>query len=559
MTRNLAKDFIISFVINLAIAFIAIFVFGSKLFMNDDSSLAYMFFGIMGKASERACFINPVLGTVYKELHRICPAFNWMTFSYYFWIIVSGTMAFYSILKRNKKTLIILWLLFELVFFHDIYVYLTYSAVTAFVAGQSFLSIFVSMDDERKSIWLYIINGICLLFSSMLRFDGFLGIAAFAFVIWVLFVLSDLKKLSMKDLLKKYVFPFAVIIGICFVFLLVDKACYTKGEWKAYIDYESERRVVSDYRNSVKIERYKPLRELGVSKNQALAVLNFRNNDPEILDTELVKKIADTTKLYNGLLKKYVWKDFIRQWKIVFTKYMEIYFSLLEIVFLMVYLSGKRARIWMPLVLLSPMLLELFYFAYIGRLDNGEYPERCIYIVLMGIAVEVMALMSKLDNNDATNNKRAAVILGLLCISSIIVQPTKNFSVDGLGLVDTNVIEERYDYLRDGNVYVVHYSFMQDFMSEFGAWQNPSTGFLDHCVEIGGYFINHPMQNELQISLGCVNPYRALFEKENVFYLTEHTTQDSVLEYLKENYDDRIKCDLVDEKEEVKIYKFGID
>lgn len=554
---------LISFGINIAIVFIAIFVFGSKLFMNDDGSLAFMFFGITTKASSRGYYANIILGYIYQHLHGIWPHINWMTVSYYVGIVFSGTVALNMVLRKDNKKLLFMWILFELAFYHDVYIYLTYSVVAAFVCFQGYLSLFLALDEKKTGIWTYLPIGLCMVFASLLRFDSFLGASAFAFVAWVVSLVVEIKKKKeVKNLLKKYFYPFAAIIGICFAFYIADRAAYSTGEWKAYSEYEDNRQVVTDIRNCAKRETYKPLRELGVNKAQALAVVNFLNNDPEMLDTEVVKKIAGTTKRYNFLTSKYVWKDFIRQWKVIFTKYREIYFSLLCVAYFAWYLK-KDSRKWgflMALFLLLPMLLEIFYFAYIGRMENGEYPERCIYIVLMGVVVEVMSLFTTVELREDVGRKEAIALLGAVFVAAAVIQPTRDFSVNGLGLVDTESVNEKYSFMRnEDKVFVTHYSVMQQVMDDYGAWQLPPTGYLSRCIEIGGWLINHPMQNELQASLGCENPYRALFEKDNVYYITIHSTQDNVLYCLQENYDERIDSEYITEKGNIQVYKYGLE
>ena len=92
----------------------------------------------------------------------------------------------------------------------------------------------------------------------------------------------------------------------------------------------------------------------------------------------------------------------------------------------------------------------------------------------------------------------------------------------------------------------------------YGAWQTPDEGFMDQCVFIGDWLVGHPMRMEQQRALGAENPYRALFENDDTYYITKKNFSTDILKYLQENYDDRITVSYVKNKGDLKIYKYSL-
>ena len=562
MKKPFPAKILISLCVNIAIASVAIFVFGTYIFMDDDNILGYMTYGIITEASSRVYYTNVLLGWLYKHLFSLVPGFNWQTLVYYLGMTFSGTVGLYSLLEKKNKNLIILWFLFELVFFNDVYIYLTYSVVAAFVACQGYLALFLVGSKNEKRKILYVASGLSLVFSSMVRFDAFLGVSGFAFFVWLILVLRDVEgKCGIKCLLQKYIYPFVVILGVCLSFSIIDHFSYSKGDWKAYREYEKERHISTDYRNSATTLDFDNLETLGVNESMARAVFEWRNNDPEILPTEVLATIANTKKDYNYISSPYVWKDYMMQWSKLFTRFREVYFVLL-LLFFSIWIVWKNdgRRAFLLLILLFPFLGEFFYFAFIGRIDGGCYPDQSVYTVLMGLAMGLMSLYCVYDWEKVDCTIVLKMGFMVLAVSAILVQPTKDYRVKGLGLVNTREISKEYGFLGNpGKVYVCEYEVRTFIEESYGAWQTPPEGFMDQCVVLGSWLVNHPMQNKHQESLGVANPYRALFENDDVYYLSKRGSSDLVLEYLRENYDDMIDYEYIKEKGEFKVFKYYLD
>jgi len=556
------KNVLICLLINIVVASMAIFVFGTKLEVEDDSTLSYMLYGIVTRSSARVYYTNVVMGLLCKYLFVLFEGINWQTVVYYLVLIYSGTISLLCCVKTQKKLLMVFWGLNELVFFHDVYVYLTFSVVAAFVACQGYLALFLVIQESNPNFGSYVFCGLALFLSSMIRFDSFIGVSGFAFFVYVVLLIVKLKQIDRGELIEKYVYPFVVIIGLCFLAYGSDRLSYQKGAWKSYYEIERARRVVTDYRNSVFLLDMEALDKIGIKPSQAHAILDWMSNDPEILTLELVNQMGETKNYYTYPTSPYVWNDFFSQWNEIFTTTLEIYFVLaLFIVFILSpWNEGtfNRAKA-SPFFLVVPFVAELFYFAYIGRIYGGMAPERCVYVVLMGSSMGIMALYGALKNENPLGKPLFIMIMGILVVTSLPAQIGKDFSVNGIGLVNTDELHDEYKFLGNGKkVYVCETTILQEIAREYGAWQVPEEGEFDRCVDIGDLFTTHPMQNELQASLGCENPYRALFENDNVYYLKKNSSHEQVLTYLKENYDDRIGMEYYGKKADFQMYKYNI-
>lgn len=554
MIRKIDYKILFSLCINLLIVSFAIFVFGTHLYQDDDSILSWMTFGIITRSSPRVFYTNVILGWIYEHLFRLIPGFNWQTFIHYVGLLFSGTIGLYAVFNKKNPVLVVFWFLFELVFFNDVYVYLTYSVVSAFLACQGYLALFLALEEKKKN--LFFSSGIALVFSSLIRIEPFISVSGFFFFVWIILVILDYKeKQDFRNLLKKYVYPFAQILGVCLILFLFDRSFYSKGEWKDYKDYENARSIITDEYNCANRLEFEPLEAMGVTEEQALAVVDWRCNDPEIITIDLLNKIVTTKDNYRYLTSPYVWGTFWGQWWLIFRYYTEIYFSFGVIVVLSL-LSKKLT----PALLVVPFFLEVFYLAYIGRVDDGLYPQRSLYVIFMALTVAGLTLHEKIGYKRETKNWGVGIAIGVLIFAAIVPQRGKDFSVNGLGLVDVDEVVEEYGFLGNTDkIYVCEYAVRTEVEEAFGAWQVPPAGFMDHTVVLGSWLINHPEQNRHQASLGCSNPYRALFENDNVYFIRLNSVEESVLSYLRENYDERMSLEYVKKKHDFAVFKFVLE
>lgn len=542
--------------INILMAAVAIFIFGTTYYLNDDLGIGYTCFGIATEPTSRVYYTNVILGWLYKNLFELLPIINWQTLSYYVVLIFSGTVGLYSVIDTKKKNYIILWSLFELVFFHDAYVYLTFSVVAAFVGCRGYISFFLTAKENKNSLWMYILSGISIICSSMIRMDSFFAVSGFAFLTWGILTFVNLsgKRGINREIIKTFVYPFTVIIGICFLLYGIDRFTYSKGDWHAYKEHEDTLSIITDNRTAINVLGYSAFEDEGISESVVKAISDWRNNDPEVIDIELLTKISDTSKKYNYLTSPYVWNDFGKQCKVIFSKYVEAYFLVILVAFLVFAIKKK----WVPILLLIPFWIEFFYFAYVGRIEGGEYPERCVCTVLMGASMGALSLYISMEKS-GLKKPQQIVFLCLLVAISIAVQPSKDYAVKGLGLVDTDSIEKEFKFLGRGEkIYVCETAVSAAVDEAYGAWQVPPAGLLRNSVSIGSWLIGHPSQTEKQARLGCENPYRALFEKDNVYYIRLNNSEDDILEYLRENYDQRIEVEYVKKKGNFKVFQYHL-
>lgn len=563
MTQKTALRILMCLGINIVISAIAIFVFGTKINVEDDYNIAFMAYGIVTEPSAYVYYTHYILGGIYKRLFELVPGFNWQTLIYYLGLIFSGTVGLYSVQLKKNKVLTTLWFLVELVFFYEVYVFLTFSVVAAYAASQAYLSIFIMISEKKTRIGEYVVAGLVLVFSSMVRFDSFLGISGFAAVAWLILVIFELKNTkNIRGIFAKYLYPFAGTLIICLALFAVDRMAYTKDEFKEYRDHEGTRHIVTDYRNSVWESDFETLEAMGINKSMAMAVAEYRHDDPEILNLEVLEKLASTTKKYNYLTSPYVWKEYVKQWDNIFSDHLEVYFALFMLGFVIYSIKDKKEKLKMfsPLFLLIPFVAEFFYFAYNGRTEGGEYPARIVLVVMMGLVVGEMILYCGLctGTSDYFTNKK--IWLVLLVLLAIVAQPFNDYRINGPGFVETKPIRKEYGFLgNEGKVYVCDCSVLYNIAAAYGAWQVPQDGFMDQCIVIGDWLVKHPMYEKHQEELGASNPYRALIENDNVYYISAKNLDDVILEYLKDNYDSRVVESYVKTKGDFKIFEYNLE
>lgn len=71
MKKKTISGILICLLTNITISCLAVFVFGTRLYMDDDNILSWMTYGIITEASSRVYCTNVILGWLYKHLFEL--------------------------------------------------------------------------------------------------------------------------------------------------------------------------------------------------------------------------------------------------------------------------------------------------------------------------------------------------------------------------------------------------------------------------------------------------------------------------------------------------------
>lgn len=558
----------VSVVVNLLIALLAIFVFGVHFVCDDDTSMSYIAYGIYMEPSARIVFSNVVYGWLIKSLFTIRETINWQVALYFVALCAGGFISLYEVLKTQRKKLLLLWTLFVVVFFHCSYVGITYTVIAGYVCCLGYLAFFLSI--EEKNIICEVLSGLAILYASLIRVESVLAISMCVFLSWIVIVGSNViknEKIDWSVLLKKYVFPFVILVGALGVFYIGDKIAYQSDEWASYYKYYLLRGEILDDCSIINEQDYDEQEKLGISKETADTLNNWYFNDPDVFTEELFAKIdKESTKLRTKYVTNPFFDTVVSVKRILSNGFeFEVGLITLGVLVLMMFIYKKSSLIKLTGLILSvvPFFVQIFAYCYMGRYSDvieKVFPQRMIDITTMGFWVCFILIEAccKVDDESVREEKGLEIIsLGILLCFSFFVQGKSSYNLNGFSLKSESMIEEEYSYLNDGHIYVYEFQALQKFMNEYRVWQNPPQGYLNNCVSLGGCEINYPLLVKKQNELGVRNPYRALFENDNVYLWT---CGEPIIElaYLRNMYDENIEYELISTHGDLSVYNFHI-
>ena len=567
LTKRNLMYMAISVAVNLLLAAIAIFAFGVRYSTDDDVSMSYIAYGIYMDPSARIVFSNVVIGWLMKILFAVKSTINWQIPLYYAGLCASGYISLYEVMKTRKPKLYMLWMVFVITFFFCSYVSITFTVVSAYVCCLGYLAFFLSIQEKNRICM--ILSGLVIVYASLIRFESVMAMSMSVTVSWAVIVVSFILKegkIELKEIAKKYIQPFVIVVVAMGLFYIGDKIAYMPEEWASYYEYNLLRGEVLDDCSVVNMNDEKRQRELGISKPMADTLNAWYFNDPEVFDKDLFGEIDRvSTELRGEYVKSPIRDTFFSVGRIIKDKTM-IKVSIVILCLLILNASLQRnKKKWIKIICLIlsivPFLVQIFAYCFMGRYSDvvaKELPVRIVEITIMGFCMSFIIIEACFEETAelASYNKKMSLIL--LCIGlmfPVIAQVKEHYDIMGFSLKSESMIEEQYSFLNDGHIYVGEFRALQMFMNEYRVWQNPPRGYLYNFIPLGGCEINYPYLVEKQKNLGANNPYKSLYTNDNVYLLTVDYPE-LELNYLRDMYDTSIECEQVAEYSGLKVYNF---
>lgn len=569
--KKTIKYLAISAGVNLLVAALAIFVFGVNYVVDDDPSMSYLAYGIFAEPSAKIVFSNVIFGEAIKLLFQIKPSINWQVALYFAGLCFGGFVSLLEILRVGKSKLVMLWTAFVICFFYTSFCEVTFTIVAAYICAQGFFAFFLAIKQEDK-LGLFL-GGAAIFYASLIRFLSVMAVAMFIFVAWILIVAyeyendnSDIKE-RIYILSKRYVMPFLILVLVLGVGFGIDRLAYSTGDWASYDKYNNLRSDILDNASIIVDDDYEKQAELGITPAMAASLKAWKFNDPEVFDENLFGQILEVSLENRSSYSPHPIMDMAESIFVLLKTNYIFQAGLILFVFLLcagIYKNKKYGiKEAFLIVTLVPLLVQIFVYAYMGRYVDvvaKTFPPRIITMALMGFWICLILVEACCeDTSDLAEKNRTVNImvigLSLVLCFLVLIQIREEYKLKGFSLKNESMIEDAYSYLNDGHVYVMDWKAYQIFMFEYRCWQNPPQGYLDNITLLGGCEINYPPLVEKERKLGLSNPYRSLYENENV-YLVSTEYPDIELNYLRDVYDESIECEIVKNCEMLDIYKF---
>lgn len=373
------------------------------------------------------------------------------------------------------------------------------------------------------------------------------------------YVLIDLMKQrrQLLDTLKPYLLLFGCAL-LCYGAVEVSGNLYenTQSELQVYDDFNHERVAINDVKAVPYSEIETELTQIGVSENDYEMMLSWNFGDEAYFTTERLGKVADILAdhqqisigdaLYSMVNRQY-WNYFI------------FWFMMIAALIIMICFRS------IPQTLLIGGMGVLLLFV-------NAYGSRNVYRVEIATIVSTALIyfyaVTKTRRHPAGKWTWIPAIV-MLCFSFATMMPVhsqENYMDmhaswdNGLSKYQTSfrknklaIIEELQSHPE--NTYVLGFqSCIQSMYLNYEPAFDSGTLLLSNAVYLGGVDFNHPQRTAWMKLHSMENTMLSLLEPD--VYLVEQITQNQLLTYFHEHYDEDITIELVKEVDGYQIWKF---
>ena len=273
ITTNKWLQFALLLTFNAIIFILFANIFPIRFLTNDDICMAWIANGVVsGTPDCHLIFMNALYGSFLVLLYNILPNIEWYSvfFAVFHVVAMSIIIAFFYKKIQNKFSRWVVICLYYLLWFRIIQ-YFQFTTTTAMLAFSGILLLV-----DRK----YLVGGLILLISSMLRFDaaGLIGLLSIPLFIK-----------SYRFEIKKYI-PVAIILFVICGVHISDKLFYQSEEWREYCEYNLYRSVINDSPNNWRLNESNKPQSVSVDN---LQLLRNCSADPCQISNADMKKMAE--------------------------------------------------------------------------------------------------------------------------------------------------------------------------------------------------------------------------------------------------------------------------
>lgn len=548
MIKDRKKRIIYSFLLNIVVLLIALFVFKPFFEEIDDTHIAMISEGAYGYREWHILISNVVLGKLYVLLSTIAPSIRWHSILQYVFIFLAYTVATYAISKHKNGILISATAI--LTTFYEMYVSLQYTKTGTFICSVGILlgleAIRELYEQSKVDAILYLLSCyVFVLYGSILRYDTF-------FIACVPVAFYGVYELIKTKQLKKYILVFVPMVMVVFLFMFANNYIATSDEkWDEYSDYSKVRVELTDRRyDALDYNAHgEELRNLGVSENDAFVILTYQYGDDEVFSTERWREILDTipvTKITDRTFRN--WYGNVRD---EFSKLqVALYLLIVYVVIVLVVCIRKKESLRMYTVILMGILCTsaLFYFHYSGR-----WSHRLVASLTLA-AILTISFILCYESEDTSENQAeykwdvgSIMTTGLYLVIAISVilniamyiKSSRGYKEYCQNQAETIAILDsvKKDALenQDSPLYIAD-TFMFQNVWKYEVFKPSTVGELKNFVTCASWFVNSPITKSITESYGYSNPYEALLNGKDDVVLLDNNMREYKAKFLLEHY-----------------------
>ena len=561
MTKR--KRLLIVVIINMVIFLLANILFQVKYEQVDDFIIYNLYSGLDGTYNLHGVYIHPLLCLIISLFFRIIPAINWHTMFLLAFQFICFTAIGNTIIKKHENGVsIALYAIFASIFYTTLLMLLQYTSVAALLILTSFiLLIDMQAQHENKSLKYKIFIFTLFAVGIMLRMQSLIIILPFLAIYFIMKLVEFFQKKNSKENLLSLIKNYIIYVLITIVVYVSSLIIYNSDEvYKNYMEYNNIRTTLHDMTYVDYDENKEIFEEIGWSKNDHYLFYTFNFGDENIYSKENLEKILNYKIQKDG---KYNYNINLKEIQESFVSESLDTYTYIAILFLCTFLIGllinkRKGNICINILTFIATLGLHILFIVMGRsMLRVVIPE---YIIGTALLIYNLEFDKKTKIDDSIKNCIALFITILtLCYTSGIKYKF------GYELDDYKSTQDIINYTSQNkqNVYLYTVPSLQFRYLAYPVYQMPPKESFSNLRVIGGWDMYTQNYYDFKERYSLDGNLLDLL-KENVYLIDGEVFwsgrlyedyKKNVILAIKENYNIDVECELVEEFDNLKIYK----
>lgn len=547
------KYIILMSIVNILLVLIIGAAGAFKYEMNDDLAISAIANGCYGSYSAYVVYYNIIYGRILTFLYQYIPSVNWVPVLFIIFSCIAYILIGFVFVKKAGAFLgSIFSYLFLFLTFSDIYEKINFTRISAIICLAGYLFVFFCLErEEIRYRILSVLGCIMIILGSLIRFEVFLMVSAFAFGIFCYQITKSYKKgMGVKgNKFKRYLFFCGVSLIVIFGMQGYHTYVYQSNtEWRNYLQYNKLRSNLLDFGMPYYEEYEQEYNEMGISQADYEMFIDWNYADIEVFSVETLQAIVNMKpKLgIKSVIKKLV---IFLTYEIGVRKYLNNSVFLFGLFTFLIYILLNKNRCYF-LVIWSGIIsfFELFYLYCIQREVSrvSIIPLLCLTaIILYNYNIE------KMNYKDIIHKKYVLlsfIVLGFIsCNISGILRIAGGFTDYFINKEIKKDNKKYIDFFEDSvnsdNYYIWDPKCFAEISYAYGMFDVPVFSALSNSNYTGGWTVPSPIFTESKKNHNIKNVFEALVYDPKVF-LVENAGIDLKLKYLRSHYEDDIEYSL---------------
>lgn len=562
LTKRKNNLLIMVIFINAIIFGITNIMFNIKYEQVDDFIIYNLYSGLDGTYNLHGIYIHPLICLIISIFYRMIPMINWHSIFLLVMQFICFTLIGYKILKKhNNGIAVILYTIFASVFYTTLLMLIQYTSVAALLILTSFILLIDGLERKKSmEIKETILIFVLYILGIMTRMQSLLIIIPYMLIYLGIFVIEyKLKNIEKSQVTRmvKYYFIYTIITIVVY---LSNSIIYGIDDtYKQYMEYNDIRTTLHDLIYVDYEENKEIFDEIGWSKNDHYMFYTFNFGDENIYSKENLEKILDYKIQKDG---KYNFDmDIIKIGDSLLSQYRNEN-TYLFIIFICIFIIGlfhKGKTYSNILIFITTVAINVLFILINRSMLRVVIPE-----YILGTALLIYNLEFKANKEIQDTAKNSAIIVFMITIICILVGKSYYFNYN---LEDYKSSQELINYTNNHkeNVYLYTVPSLQFRYLAYSVYQMPPQSAFSNLRVMGGWdmftqnYYDFKKRNHLEGNLLDLLKNNVYLIDGDVYWSGKRyeNYKANVILAIKENYNIDVKCEKVEQFDNLAIYKIS--